>query len=164
MSALNLHLPSAAKQLNLSLYNCIFGPLRTKAESQSQKSTRRWVQLVSCWVAKCAADSGQKVQRFNFLEICSPKNGELSKEERQRRQHKQGNKQKCRLDCVVDGPSPSPYAGSALCSPSDCQLLRLLAGLVVKTASRATQLCGQIAGRVATAAAWSLNPQRIRKV
>lgn len=35
MSALKLHfLPSSAKQLNLSLYNCIFGPLRTKAKAK----------------------------------------------------------------------------------------------------------------------------------
>lgn len=35
MSALKLHLlPSSGKQLNLSLYNCIFGPLRTKAKAK----------------------------------------------------------------------------------------------------------------------------------
>lgn len=47
MSALNLHLPSAAKQLNLSLYNCIFGPLRTKAKakvkSQLEDGSSLWV-------------------------------------------------------------------------------------------------------------------------
>lgn len=164
MSALKLHLPPSSKQLNLSLYNCIFGPLRTKAKAKV-KSQLGDGSGYDCWVASALLIAARKLSALISLKFVRQKTPSREKE-RQRRQHKQGNKQKCRLDCVVDGPSPSPYAGSVLPPPPNIHYLPCF--FFCRTGSKDSIESDTIVRtdcrRVATAATWSLNPQRIRKV